>query len=37
MMLVNEEFMRMRAAEEAKDRYNDYAHGDEMDKKEEWL
>lgn len=35
MMLVDEEFMRMRAAEEAKDRYNDYAHRDEMDKKEE--
>lgn len=35
MMLVDEEFMRMRAAEEVNDRYNDYAHGDEMDKKEE--
>lgn len=35
MILVDEEFMRMRAAEEAKDRYNDYAHGNEMDKKGE--
>lgn len=34
MMLVDEEFMRMRAAEEAKARYNDYAHGDETNKKE---
>ena len=34
MMLVDEEFMRMRAAEEAKDRYNNYIHKNKTNKKE---